>query len=468
MRPSEVRKRERRPSHAPGPAARGPLPATEERRTLRAALGALALAAFVAGSSAPAPAFSAEPAHPDHAIARAQRRIQRNPLDAAAYHRLGDAYIQKARASGDPTYFTLAQQTLRKSLEIAPRNASAWRHLAFVASSLHEFEEAAAHAAKAIGIDANDADAYGVLGDAHLELGRYDEAEAAYRQMIRLDRGLGSYGRLSGLKNLRGDTQGAIEDLKLAIQVGQANGDPKESVAWAQWQLASEYFGVGDLAAAEAAYTNAMTTYPNYYRALAGLAQVRAAQKRYAEAIDLYQKAIGVIPLPEYAAALGDVYTRLQKPAEAKKQYDLVEYIGRLNAITKVIYNREVATFYADHDIKLTEALDLARKELEYRRDIYAYDLLAWALHKNGTHQEALAAITEALKLGTKDAKLFFHAGMIHHRIGEPEKAKEYLRRALSTNPHFHILYAEVAERTLRNLERQPSPLGTQERRYGQ
>lgn len=401
----------------------------------------------------PAESPGAETSEPDRAILLHQRRLQRNPRDATAYHRLGDAYILKARASGDPTYFTLAQQALRKSVEIAPRNAGAWRRLAFVASSLHDFPEAAAHAAKAIAIDPNDADAHGVLGDAHLELGKYDEAEAAYQQMVRLDGSLGSYGRLSGLKNLRGDTKGAIEDLKLAVRVGQANGDPNESIAWAQWQLGSEHFGVGELAAAEAAYRDALATYPNYHRGLAGMAQVRAAQKRYTEAIDLYRKALNVIPLPEYAAALGDVNMKLQRPDEAKKQYDLVEYIGRVTALNKILYNRELAYFYADRDIKVVEALDLARKELNIRKDIYAHDLMAWTLLKAGKPQDAVTPMQEALKLGTKDAKLFFHAGMIYHALGQRENARAYLGRALATNRYFHLLHADVAARTLRELE---------------
>jgi hypothetical protein len=61
--------------------------------------------------------------------------------------------------------------------------------------------------------------------------------------------------------------------------------------------------------------------------------------------------------------------------------------------------------------------------------------------------------MTEALKLGTKDAKLFFHAGMIYNALGRREKAREYLTRALATNRHFHVLLAEVAERTLRGLD---------------
>ena len=127
------------------------------------------------------------------------------------------------------------------------------------------------HAARAIELDPEDAEAYGVLGDAHLETGRYDEAEKAYQRMSQLGESLGSYGRLSGLKSIHGDSQGSIADLQAAIRLGQTSGAPRESVAWAQWQLASEHFGCGDLRAAEAGFHAALATYPDYLRALAGL-----------------------------------------------------------------------------------------------------------------------------------------------------------------------------------------------------
>jgi tetratricopeptide (TPR) repeat protein len=388
----------------------------------------------------------------DHAIALAQRRLKRHAHDPAAYLYLGDAYIQKARESGDLSYYERAEQALRKALDLAPGHSGVIRYLAYVFSARHDFQAAATEATRAIALDPSDSQAYGVLGDAYLEMGQYEQAAHAYQRMLKLQADLASYSRLSGWKNLQGDPEGAIADLERAIQAGQAAGQPRESIAWAQWQLGSEHLGLGRLHEAEAQYRTALATYPNYYRATAGLAHVRVAQQRYGEAIVLYQQAMAIVPLPEYAAALGDVYTKLGRREEAHKQYALVEYIGLLSTLNKVVYNRELAYFYSDHDMKLPEALALAREELEVRRDIYAYDLLAWALYKNDRPQEALAAMTEALKLGTKDARLLFHAGMIHQRLGNTEQAQDFLRRALATNPHFHIVHADLAVQTLKYL----------------
>jgi tetratricopeptide (TPR) repeat protein len=379
--------------------------------------------------------------------------LQRNPRNAKTYFGLADALIRKARETGDTAYFNRAEEALKKSLEIAAQNGGALRHLAYVFYSRHEFAPAAVYARKAVEIDPRDGDSYGVLGDALFEVGQYAEAQAAYQIMIELDESLYSLARLAGFKAVRGDTAGASDDLKHAIAAGKALKQPAESIAWAEWQLGSDYFAVGNLQEAEKYYQQSLKTYPNYYRALAGLAQVRGAQKRYEEAVKIYQKAIATLPMPEYAAALGDLYAKLGEAKKANEQYDLVEYMGRLNALNQNLYNRELAYFYADHDVKLGAALDLAKRELDYRRDVYAYDLLAWSLHKNNQNEEARDAMEKALRLGTKDAKLFYHAGMIYRALGAKEKAAEFLARALATNPHFHVLFAGHAAQTLKELQ---------------
>lgn len=394
----------------------------------------------------------AQPGATDQQIAYYQQLLKRSPQSARGYFGLGDALIRKARESGDPSYFNRAEAALKKSLELAPQNAGALRHLAYVFYSRHEFAPAALYARQAVEMNPSDSDAYGVLGDALLEVGQYAEAQAAYAYMIELDESLYSYSRRAGLKSMRGDVAGAIADLERAIAIGKATKQPAESVAWTEWQLGAEYFAQGNLPAAEANYRRSLESYPNYYRALAGMAQVRAAQKNYDESIVLYQKALAVLPMPEYAAALGEVFEKVGKPEQARKQFELVEYIGQLNALNQALYNRELAYFYADRDIKPQEGLVLAQRELDYRRDVYAYDVLAWNLFRNGKYDDARDAIDKALRLGTQDAKLFYHAGMIYQRLGESAKAKEFLQRALATNPHFHLLHSASAAVTLKEI----------------
>jgi tetratricopeptide (TPR) repeat protein len=228
---------------------------------------------------------------------------------------------------------------------------------------------------------------------------------------------------------------------------------PPENVAWTYFQLGEYQYQSGDLAGAESSYQESLNQLPGYYRGLSGVAKLRIAQQKYREAIDFYKKAIEEIPFPDYIAALGDVYIKIGQKEDAKKQYDLVEYIGHLSALNQQTYNRELAVFYADRDIKLQESLELAQKELELRRDVYTLDVLAWSLYKNGKLKEAAEAMDEALSVGTKDAMFYFHAGMIHRDMGDIDGAQEYLHRALAINPHFHIFYADAARRALQDMQ---------------
>jgi tetratricopeptide (TPR) repeat protein len=154
-----------------------------------------------------------------------------------------------------------------------------------------------------------------------------------------------------------------------AIADGVRRREPPEGIAWAQTRLAEDFFLLGRLDEAVAQDKAALATYPGYYRALASLGQVRAAQGKFDEAVGLYRGAIAVIPLPEYVAALGDVYAKMGRQEDAQRQRELVEFIARLNAINRVLYNRVLVDYYADHDLEHQQAIDLAASEFAVRQD---------------------------------------------------------------------------------------------------
>jgi tetratricopeptide (TPR) repeat protein len=400
----------------------------------------------------------------DRAIAAYERGLKRRPADPWTHYRLGDAYVQKFRATADPSWLALAERALRRSLTLDPEQASARRHLAYVLYSRHEFDEAAREAVRAVAIDPGDSHAWGVLGDAHLEVGRYAEADLAYRRMLETGDDLYVQARIAALSSLRGDVPGAIRALERGLARGRAEGRPAETLAWVEWQLGQEHWSRGDLDAAERAYRASLVTVPDYHRALAGLAQVLSARGQGSEAVPLLERAIATIPQLDYVVALGDLHAALGRAEVAERQYALAEHIGRLSALNRILYNRELAWFYADHDRQVAEALRLARLELETRRDVHAHDLLAWTLYKAGQPEAARAAMVEALRLGTQDARLFYHAGMIERTLGNADAARTYLRQALATNPRFHPRHADEARRALEALDgagvRSPRPEG--------
>jgi tetratricopeptide (TPR) repeat protein len=399
----------------------------------------------------------------DKRIQTLQDHVKEVPGDYAGYDGLGSAFFQKARETGDIAYYDLAEQTLEKALALAPqdfRAADPLVHMALVYMGDHRFSEALACAQKAIGTGSGNLAAFAIEGDAYTDMGDYDEAATAYNTLQFLGRTISSPlalsymsdSRMAYLRYLHGDSAEAIRLMNSAIAAALQTHVPRENLAWLYFELGERYFQAGDLGNADLSYQSGITADPNHYRSLAGLAKVRTAQGKFEESIQLYQRSIAVIPFPVYVAELGDVYKKLGRLNEAQQQYDLVEYIGHLSKLNQALANRELALFYADQGMKLPEALELARKELEIRHDIYSWDTLAWVLYRNGRFQEGAEAINKALGLHTNDSLLLFHAGMIYHSLGKDPDAEKFLSRALKTNPHFHVFHAEVAIRTLEDI----------------
>jgi tetratricopeptide (TPR) repeat protein len=404
----------------------------------------------------------------DKQIQSLQDRVKKVPSDASGYDGLGSVYLQKARETGDIAYYDLAEQTLGKALTLTPRDlraADPLVHMALVYMGEHRFSDALASAQEAIGLGSGNLAAFAIAGDAYTDMGDYDNAARAYNTLQALGHATGSPlalaymsgSRLAYLSFLHGDSVEAIRLMNSAIAAALQTNVPRENLAWLYFELGERYFQSGDLEDAGLSYQSGITADPNHYRSLAGLAKVRAAQRKLEESVQLYQRSIAIIPFPVYVAELGDLYRKLGRVNEAKQQYELVEYIGHLGKLNRVLTNRELALFYADHGIKLPEALELAQKEFEVRHDIYTWDTLAWVLYKNGRFQEAAEAIDKALALHTNDSQLLFHAGMIYHSLARNSDAEDCLSRALKINPHFHLFQAEVAARTLVYISRTQS-----------
>ena len=389
----------------------------------------------------------------DRAIRFWQRRAAENPRDLFGYTSLGRNFIQKARYTGDVTNYTRAEEALRRALDIKPGYAPARDALTTALFAQHKFADALALAQTIYAEDPQAAPALATISDAHMALGDYAAAETALQALAQMGDSPAIESRLAFLAVIYGRPDEALRRMKRAATLSAEKGGYQEELAWYRFQLGELYFNSGRLRPAERQYRAALAVFPTSYLALAGLGKARAAQGDYEAAIDFYRRATAIIPQPDLLAALGDLYALSGQPEAAQRQYATVEYIGRLAEINRQVYNRQLALFYANHDLRLDEALALATRELEARQDIYGYDAAAWAYYKNGRLDEAQAMIERALKWGTRDAMLYYHAGMIAAARGERAAAARLLGEALAINPHFDPLQASLARRALAALE---------------
>ncbi len=93
-----------------------------------------------------------------------------------------------------------------------------------------------------------------------------------------------------------------------------------------------------------------------------------------------------------------------------------------------------------------------AAADLRVRRDVYGYDLLAWALYRQRRFPEARGAMAAALRMGTRDASLLFHAGMIERALGNDAAAARNLEQALEIHPGFHPRHPATARAVLDSI----------------
>lgn len=395
-------------------------------------------------------AATSEPAsRSDRQIQAAQKAIARAPANPDGYNLLSAAFMKKARETGDFGFNKRAEAALQRSFELSKPadNYDAIKLQAALLLTYHKFNEALEAARRAQQMRPEDSLNYGAITDALVELGDYSEAFKSAQTMMNLRPSTASYSRVSYLRELQGDTRGSIEAMRAATE---AAGDPETS-AWCRVHLGDLLANANQLNAAENQYDGALYVFPDYHLALAAKARARLAAGDAEAAVDFYQKSLARVPLPDTAIALGDLYAKLGRTDDARKQYELVELIER-TSVASGTYSRTLALFYADHDMKLDDALQIAQRERAARSDIFTCDTLGWVLYKKGDFAGAKAASDEALRLGTRDARLHYHAGMIARALGHKREAAINLQLALKLNPFFDVLQSDVARQTLRSI----------------
>jgi tetratricopeptide (TPR) repeat protein len=351
-------------------------------------------------------------------------------LTATQLDRLGNRFAQRARETGDASYYVRAEAAYQLALRIAPNDLPATLGLGSVALSRHDFRRGLALGRRALALSPSTAEGFGVVGDALVELGRYEQAFASFNTMVSLKPSVSSYARVSYARELLGDVPGAARAMRLAVDA--AVGEP-EALAWSQTQLGKLHWSQGWLDEAERDYRSALRVRPEYAPGLNALALVEAARGHRARAVALARRAAEILPLPQHVATLGD----LLAGSAAQRQYALVGAIARLERAQGVNVDLEIALFDADHRIDLEQTVALARLAQRERPSIDGDDVLAWALARSGRCDEALQFSKQALRLGTLDAPKFFHRGVIERCLGDRAAAHHWFARARATNPYW-------------------------------
>jgi tetratricopeptide (TPR) repeat protein len=372
--------------------------------------------------------------------------VDQDPEDAEALAALGAAYVQQARITGDPSFYTRAEESLERSLSVQPEgNVAALIGQSSLSGGRHDFADALDWGERARDLDPGNADALGVVGDALLELGRYEEAFDAFQDMIDIRPDLGSYARVSYSRELQGDIDGAIEAMEAASRAAASPPD----AAFTEHYLGELYWNSGRGEEAVEHYQRAVQRDDSFMPAQAALARAEFFAGRTEEAAERYGGVIDRFPLPQYVAELADLYVVTGQREQAGEQFELVEVQRQLYEANGASVDIDLAVFYADNGVDPEDNLAAMEAEWDQRENIFVADALAWQLHKLGRHDEALTYADEALRLGTRNARFHYHRAEIHAALGDDEAAQRDLTEARAINPNFSILHAEEARRSL-------------------
>ena len=341
-------------------------------------------------------------------LAALRAAAERSPDDLRAIQALGVAHVRAA--STDPANYSLARAAFDRADRIRPNDTSTQLGRGLLSMSLHQFDVALTQADRILAANPDLDAAHQLRFDALMEIGRYDEAETTLERLLATEPGLPVYTRVSYLRQVLGDMDGAISAMRQAVTAGDAT---PLAQAEALALLGDLYFIEGDLDRAEVERIRALELDPDLPLAQFGLAEVLAAQGELANAEDMLERLVLRWPAPAALVVLGDVRSSLNDQVGAQAAYDrAASEFAALDAAGEIV-DLEQSFFEFDHgDPDL--GLRLARAAYKSRPEsVLTADALAWALHRSGDDGGARAMATRALRFGTIDHPLNLHSRVI-------------------------------------------------------
>jgi len=369
-----------------------------------------------------------------------QARLAYDPNSGLNLAALAGAYLRMARATGDLSWYLLAEQTAQRSLASLPfQNHGALIVLARVAEARHDFQQAIRLARRA-----DNTEALSIIITSNLAMGKIDEAARAVGTLIQGGAGLTSYTLRSLVELAQGKDEAALADLQRAI----ASEEPDEvaSSVWARTLLGRLDYRRGRLRLAADIYREALAVLPQYPQALTNLAELEIRQGRFGLAAQHLSEVVTVTKaspniydhavlrgLARLAELQGD-HNRaaaLWRDAEARLRQDAASgQFGHRRELARLLLERGRAE-------DIGEAVSLMEAEVRIRRDPETLDILAWALSRAGRLPEAQRAMQEALHTGVRDARLFYRAATIEQALGHDTQAKRLFELMRQTDPTF-------------------------------
>jgi tetratricopeptide (TPR) repeat protein len=411
---------------------------------------ALAAAATVAR---PAEPVSSRPALSENEvleldIAFYRRRLQRDSLSARDEGELARLLLQRGRLLASEPDLREAERHARRSLRLrTAHNGATAQVLAGALMARHAFAEAREVAEGMVAADSSSRSARAMLGEIELELGDYAAARRTFGTLLTVRTDFVVAPRFARWEELNGQPEAAEALFRGALaQAESRHGTPPSQLAWFHWRLGDLALRNGRADEANAELSKGLEVVPDDPRLLGTMARLSAARHRWREAIDEGERALARVVDPATLGLLSQVYAAVGDSARSADARNAMA-VAVLNQPGP--FHRGWSLLLLEQGRDVPEVLARARAELTTRRDVYGWDLLAWSLYRSGRAPEAVPATDHALALGTRDAMLWYHAGMIRLAAGDSAGGRNALRTALRINPLWDPFQPDSARAAL-------------------
>lgn len=372
--------------------------------------------------------------------------ISKDSNDIAAHLDLSALYLNEARVSGNQSYYYKAALQIIDRILNKPNATKDDRFLALtykssVLLSLHQFADAKKTAEEAVLLNPYNADVYGALVDANVELGNYQVAVEMCDKMMSIRPDLRSYSRASYLRQIFGDNNGAKAAMKMAVDAGPTGFEATE---WARVNLGDLYLNTNMPDTAKYMYESALMYRPGYPYAEIGLAKLARSQKQYDSAITHCENAIRILSESSFVSMLAELHALKGDAAKATEIHNDVldllkkgEEENNKEELARHNGNRELAMAYLQNT-QYEDALAFALKDLALRpENIDANELAAWIYYMKNDAPKAKQHIDKALITQVKNAGTLYKAHLIYTANGDLPKAAEYKTQALAINTNI-------------------------------
>jgi tetratricopeptide (TPR) repeat protein len=391
-----------------------------------------------------------------------EARVRRDPGGAIGWRQLASAYLAAGRESDSQILAKKAEQAASKSLSIRiSRNAGAAVILSEALLEQHRFSDALAACEQSLKIEPENDFAERTITDIYFEIGRYEEARNMIVKHPEWRDDSGGLALLARESEITGRTDIAIVQLQRAVELAESEADvPATSVSWFHVKLGDLLTRNGQFSKAEAEYAIALRESPRNWKAFSSVVRLRAQQSDHKGVLLYGQKLNEIAPMTDVVGLMEDASRALGDEQNAKRFAQMVLKMNQ-SAIDAGVsptsgidqnrvhtHDRMFSQYLADHNLMLPLAQHAASHDLANRKDIYTYDTYAWAsfrlaeslsddTKKHVAIIESKQCIDKALALGTKDAKLLYHSGLIEQALGHSSVSKERMDEALNINPNL-------------------------------